>query len=146
MFEVDSKTLSAARNAVQNRSQGPQIRVLCLCTVGLLRSPTAAEILSQEPYGFNTRSAGVDRTYALIPLTFPLICWPTHFVCMTNFEKENLIYYQKHWRIKEYFPVQFAKQQIHVLGIEDEYDYRCGVLTQRIKDKLSVIFGPDGEA
>ena len=34
-------------------------RVLCVCSAGLLRSPTAAYVLSQAPYNYNTRAAGL---------------------------------------------------------------------------------------
>ena len=48
-----------------NRYQGEYKRVLCVCSAGLLRSPTAALVLSQEPYNFNTRAAGLDEAFAL---------------------------------------------------------------------------------
>ena len=42
---------------VNNRFQGNFKRVLYVCSAGLLRSPTLAEILSQAPYNFNTRGS-----------------------------------------------------------------------------------------
>ena len=49
-----------------NHYQGDAKRVLCVCSAGLLRSPTAAFVLSQEPFGFNTRAAGIAEDFALI--------------------------------------------------------------------------------
>ena len=37
----------------QNKYQGKYKKVLCVCSAGLLRSPTAALVLSQEPFNFN---------------------------------------------------------------------------------------------
>ena len=50
---------------LRNPFQGEAKKVLCVCSAGLLRSPTAAIIL-QRDYGFNTRSCGINPDYALI--------------------------------------------------------------------------------
>lgn len=62
-----------------NRFQGPSKRVLCVCSAGLLRSPTAANVLHQE-HGFNTRAAGITEEYALIPVDAVLIEWAEEIV------------------------------------------------------------------
>lgn len=64
---------------VTNRFQTPTRRVLCVCSAGLLRSPTAANVLHQE-YGFNTRAAGISAEYALIPVDEALIAWADEIV------------------------------------------------------------------
>ena len=66
---------------VTNPNQGGAKRVLCVCSAGLLRSPTAAIVLQQE-YGYNTRSAGVTQDYALIPVDRVLLAWADEVVCM----------------------------------------------------------------
>jgi small subunit ribosomal protein S1 len=53
---------------VNNGFQGKFRHVLCVCSAGLLRSPTLAEILSQPPYNFNTRAVGIAKEFALIPI------------------------------------------------------------------------------
>ena len=53
---------------VNNGFQGKFRRALCVCSAGLLRSPTLAEILSQAPYNFNTRAVGITKEFALIPI------------------------------------------------------------------------------
>jgi predicted protein tyrosine phosphatase len=65
-----------------NCYQGSFKRVLCICAGGLLRSPTAAFVLSQEPYNFNTRSAGLNPSYALINVDVVLLSWADEIVCM----------------------------------------------------------------
>jgi predicted protein tyrosine phosphatase len=62
--------------------QGQIKRVLCVCSAGLLRSPTAAVVLSQEPYNFNTRAVGISREYALIPLDIVHLHWADEIVTM----------------------------------------------------------------
>lgn len=59
-------------------------RVVCVCSAGLLRSPTAAFVLSQEPWNFNTRAVGLIPEFALVPLDQVLLEWADEFVCMTQ--------------------------------------------------------------
>ena len=55
-------------STVHNRYQGDYKRVLCVCSAGLLRSPTAALVLAQDPYNYNTRAVGVTQDFALVPV------------------------------------------------------------------------------
>lgn len=65
-----------------NPYQGAYKKVLCLCSAGLLRSPTAALALSQAPFNFNTRAAGVTEEYALVPVDDVLLSWADEIVVM----------------------------------------------------------------
>ena len=69
-----------ALHNVTNPYQGPEKRVLCLCSASLLRSQTLATVL-YEKYGYNTRSAGVSD-YALIPVSTALLEWADEIVCV----------------------------------------------------------------
>jgi predicted protein tyrosine phosphatase len=73
-------SLNRLANA-KNGFQGKSPRVLCVCSAGLLRSPTIAWILSNEPWNCNTRAAGVATEYALIPVDTALIYWADLIVC-----------------------------------------------------------------
>lgn len=53
----DKFVMNRIANA-SNKFQGSYKRVLCVCSAGLLRSPTAALVLSKDPYNFNTRACG----------------------------------------------------------------------------------------
>ena len=72
-------TTKNANLVVSNPYQGDYHKVLCVCSAGCLRSPTAAVVLAQEPFNFNTRSAGVYDGMAiairLISLTPAEIAW-----------------------------------------------------------------------
>lgn len=63
-----------------NPYQTDALRVLTVCSAGLLRSPTMANVL-HERYGRNTRAAGINGDYALIPVTGALVYWADEIVC-----------------------------------------------------------------
>lgn len=96
-----------------NRFQGPAKRVLCVCSAGLLRSPTTANVLHQE-HGFNTRAAGASKEYALIPIDAVLIEWAEEIVWV-----EQAVY-DDAWR--DYKDVLKHKRNI-VLAIPDMYEW-----------------------
>lgn len=73
--------LSAPYN---NPYQGDRRKVLFVCSAGLLRSPTGASVGSIR--GYNTRAAGSNQDYALIPLSVNLIMWADTIVFVN---KEN---------------------------------------------------------
>lgn len=77
--------MSDSFNRIHNSSnpaQGPQKRILAVCSAGLLRSPTVAWVLSNDPYNYNTRAAGIDPEYALIPVDEALINWADELICV----------------------------------------------------------------
>lgn len=84
---IQKSTMNALHNC-KNPYQGAEKRVLCLCSAGLLRSPTAAYVLQKE-LGYNTRAAGVTD-YALIPVTEVLLKWADEIVCV-NQETYNIL-------------------------------------------------------
>lgn len=66
----------------KNPNQGKDLKVLTVCSAGLLRSPTLAWILSNEPFNFNTRAAGVSKSFALISVDEVLLEWADVVVCV----------------------------------------------------------------
>jgi predicted protein tyrosine phosphatase len=73
----------------KNEFQGEDKRVLCVCSAGLLRSPTAAFVLQKE-FGFNTRAAGLSKEYALIPVDDVLLHWADEVVVMETWMAHEL--------------------------------------------------------
>ena len=57
-----------------NKYQTDAKKVLCVCSAGMLRSPTCANVLHKE-FGYNTRAVGVVEDYALIPIDLGLVLW-----------------------------------------------------------------------
>jgi predicted protein tyrosine phosphatase len=81
-------------------------------------------VLSQEPYNYNTRAAGLVESYALIPVDQVLLCWADEIVCMTEEQKEEL---QKKLKDLNY------NKPVICLNIEDSFEYRNPKLIKLIK-------------
>lgn len=117
MIESPKKAVELAR---LNPFQTNACRVLCVCTVGMLRSPTLANEL-HKLYGYNTRSCGVSDSHALVPISTALINWADEIVFMdfgaydefTNV-KENMEL------IKE---VKDTRADVFILNVPDDYDW-----------------------
>lgn len=105
----------------RNPYQGKAKKVLCVCSAGLLRSPTAALVLSQEPYNFNTRACGLVQEFALIPLDMVLIEWADEIVCME--EKQHRVVVEK------------TEKLVLCLAIDDDYQYRDPQLMKLIQER-----------
>ena len=115
-----SKFLMNRLANANNQFQGKYKRVLCVCSAGLLRSPTAAVVLSQEPYWFNTRAAGLEPEFALIPVDEVLLAWADEVVCMTEDQAERLA-------------AKVPNKPVICLQIEDSFEYRNPELVNLIK-------------
>lgn len=114
---------------LSNMHQGEYRKVLCVCTGGLLRSPTAAVVLSQDPFHFNTRSAGTDPNYALNKVDNLLLMWCDEIVVM---EKEHEVVIGNMLTGLG----SFGKKPIVNLDIPDQYPYR----DPRLMEMISVRY------
>jgi predicted protein tyrosine phosphatase len=108
----------------KNRFQGDAKRVLCCCSAGLLRSPTAAVVLSQEPYNYNTRAVGVVPEYALVPIDPVLVDWADEIVVMESWQADTV-------RID--FPEESKGKRVIVLNVPDKYPRMNPELVELIK-------------
>ena len=111
-------------NIIHNASnphQGEAKRVLCVCSAGLLRSPTAANVLHRE-YGYNTRSAGLVPDFALIVIDDVLVAWADEIVCMSRAQEEALGLLE-------------GGKPIKCLDIPDNYSYMSPVLQALVVSK-----------
>lgn len=114
-----------------NRFQGPSKRVLTVCSAGLLRSPTAAWVLSNDPWNFNCRAAGYNEEYALVLVDQVLLTWADVVVCMDTTQQrylENLLD-----KFDMYKPV-------YNLEVEDDYDFRDPELVRLMTEKFLNLF------
>lgn len=112
-----------------NHFQGDYKRVLCVCSAGLLRSPTAALVLSQPPFNFNTRAVGIVTEYALIPVDEVLLSWADEIVCMEP----------THWKSLNNALAQVGIKDTPVilLDIKDSFEYRDPRLTKLVAEKYT---------
>lgn len=114
---------------VSNRFQGSAKRVLCVCSAGLLRSPTAANVLHKE-YGFNTRACGASEEYALIQLDEVLIAWADELV----FVEQRV--YDMAW--DNYKDLLKNKKNV-VLNVPDMYEWGDPKLEAIIKEQYNDV-------
>jgi len=107
----------------QNPNQGKYKRVLCVCSAGLLRSPTVAWVLSNHPWNYNTRAVGLDVGHALIPIDDVLLEWTDVVVCMDEYQQKLL--------------QGRTKKPVHNLRIGDNFEYRDKGLVEIIRMRLA---------
>lgn len=111
-----------------NPYQGQYKKVLCLCSAGLLRSPSAAVVLSQEPFNFNTRAAGVSQEYALVPVDDVLLTWADEIVCMEHSHQVAVL--------DALGKAQLDKPVV-CLDLPDDFSYRDPELMKMIAERYS---------
>jgi predicted protein tyrosine phosphatase len=86
-----------------------------------------AVVLSQEPYNYNTRAAGLSKEYALIPVDEVLLHWADEIVCAESWMAQEI----------EGMLTTFGLQHkdLIALDIPDQYEYRHPELIKMIKEK-----------
>ena len=109
----------------KNEYQTDIKKVLCICSAGLLRSPTMAVVLSQEPYNYNTRAAGIVEEYALVPVDEVLLHWADEIVCAEQ------------WMVDELLP-NHENKRILSLNLPDVFEYRDPRLIQLISNSYEL--------
>ena len=109
----------------KNPYQGQYPKILCVCSAGLLRSPTLAYVLSNK--GCNTRAAGV-HDYALVPVDNVLAEWADQIICVEPYIRNTLLA-----ALPEY------ENKCIALNIPDNFEYRAPELIQIIEEQLATI-------
>ena len=117
--------LNAIHN-VNNPFQGDAKKVLCVCSAGLLRSPTAANVLHKE-YGYNTRACGIHADYALIPISELLVAWADEIVFMEDW----MVTYAS-----EMFDI--SEKEIRPLGVPDRFEFMEPALQRLIIERYEL--------
>lgn len=110
-----------------NPYQSNRAKLLFVCSVGMLRSPTAAAVGVQR--GYNTRAVGSDVSCALIPLSVNLIEWADHIIFMhaDNYNES----------LKEFEAVGYnvdIQKKGDIIGIEDSFNAFDPTLIRIIND------------
>lgn len=118
--------LGNAHNPYQTEAK----RVLCVCSAGLLRSPTTANVLHIE-YGYNTRAVGVSQEYALIPLDIVHIEWADELVFVEQ-DVYDLAYND--------FKDKLKNKTVVVLGLPNSYSWNDPELVSLIKKQYADHF------
>jgi predicted protein tyrosine phosphatase len=113
-----------------NEYQGTASRYLFVCSAGLLRSPTAANVAVEM--GYNARSCG-SHSYALIPLSTNLISW-AHKIFFLN--EENF------YEAKETFEAEpitdcLLRDKAVIWDVEDQHNFNSPTLKAEVRRLLS---------
>ncbi len=110
---------------LHNPYQGPQPRVLCVCTGGILRSATAAQLLTGGVYNCNTRACGIRADLSLVPISPRLIEWADEIACFET------------WHLE--FLRSMTDKPIYCLGIDDGYARNDPDLIDLIELRLTQV-------
>ena len=117
-------------NPYNNPYQGNDSRLLFVCSVGLLRSPTAANVAIK--LGYNARSCGSDHELSLIPISVNLIYW-AHSIFFLNQEnyKETLNNF-----LGDKYTLEELNSKYVIWDIPDNYEYNHPELIELITNLL----------
>ena len=115
----------------RNPNQGSAKKVLCVCSAGLLRSPTLAWILSNDPFNFNTRAVGTSDNYALIVLDEVQLQWADAVVFVDDSNYITACYEHKEL---------IDNMEHYVLQIPDVYQFRHPKLVEIATEQLKEVF------
>lgn len=128
---------------VSNKFQGQRKKILCVCSAGLLRSPTAAWVLGNEPFGFNTRAVGSSGEYALIPLDAAHVAWADEFVVMDDFQAYHVkeLMEELDENARGFDVAEHSSKRIHVVDIPDNFAFRDPELVAIMQQKFKQIWG-----
>lgn len=119
----------------QNPYQGPAKKALCVCSAGLLRSPSIAKFLT-ELGNYNTRACGTSDEYALIPLSTALLLWADEIHVVKEQEKtlrQELGELEDSHRIHTATPV-------YVYDIPDCYGTFAPELMEEIEQQFKEVY------
>lgn len=122
---------------IENKYQSDFRRVLCVCSAGMLRSPTIAWVLSNDPYNFNTRAVGCNKEYALIPIDEAMIFWADDIILVDKLHQSYIedIIAMSRWK------EDFEAPNIFVWDIPDIYSFRDKNLVSLIRDIAHQYYG-----
>ena len=109
----------------QNPNQGEFTRVLCVCSAGLLRSPTVAWILSNDPFNCNTRAVGSVENFALVHMDHVMVHWADVIVFVSKENADDTMH-----------KFDLSKKHLVTLNLPDEFTFRAPALVAVAKEQL----------
>ena len=115
-------------------------RILCVCSAGLLRSPTIARVLQKDFDNVNVRAAGVSEEYALVAVDEALVSWADIIICAEDWHADQLE--DRFGKLLEGDNIGFNFKNtvpIIALNVPDEFSFADPQLESIIREKLSKI-------
>lgn len=113
-----------------NPYQGTDKKLLFVCSAGLLRSATAANLFAKK--GYNTRSCG-SHSYALIPLSVNLIAWADEIYFVNKLNYRMAVDTFKDTTIYEQLLIKST-----VLNIPDDFGYNDPTLIKMLETEIKL--------
>ena len=127
---LSEKIRDCRDGVVKNPYQGSDKKVVFVCSMGILRSATAARLYAHK---YNTRSAGTWAD-ALVPLTDTLIAWADELVFVNKHNYEQ---------VKKYFADNGTDlheiANVKVLDIPDAYPHMHPELIKAFKEQYEPL-------
>lgn len=107
-------------------------RILCVCSAGLLRSPTIARVLQRDFDNVNVRAAGMSAEYALVPVDKVLVTWADVVICAEDWHADQ---------IEDQFGDIMTESKIPLiaLNIPDDFSFADPELESIIREKLTAV-------
>lgn len=115
---------------VKNPYQGPDKKVVFVCSMGILRSATGARLYAHK---YNTRTAGTWSD-ALVPLTPVLIAWADELVFVNKSNYDSVINAIEDEEVRK-----VVKDKSLYLNIPDTYPHMHPSLIQAFKEQYEPI-------
>lgn len=119
-ISLSGKIRDAKESVIHNQFQGTDKKVLFVCSMGILRSASAARIYAKK---YNTRCAGIASD-ALIPLTQLLIDWADEVVFMQRYNYNTACHV---------FGSEVFDYKCVVLDVDDNYPHMAPALIRQFK-------------
>lgn len=126
---------------VANGYQGHFKKVLCVCSAGLLRSPTCAEVLARDPFNFNTRAVGTSQEYALVPIDLVHLAWADEIVVMGKDQEQIITKMQLELEEQGRGFTYYDIVPVHNFNIPDNFGFRDPTLVRLLTEKAYEVFG-----
>jgi len=110
------------------------MRVLTVCSAGLLRSPTIARVLIRDFDNVNPRPVGTSSEYALVPLDMVHLKW-AHLIICANDEVMRFVEAALEAALEE---CKLERKVVH-FNIPDMFNFADPELERIIREEIDNI-------
>lgn len=114
----------------KNQFQGSDIRVLTVCSAGLLRSPTLARLLHRRFKNVNCRPVGINTGSALVPLDNVHVFWADVILVMESWMSQSIE--------KSLNNIGFDRE-MHCLNIPNKFSFGDPELEKIMNEKIDSL-------
>lgn len=128
MIDLSDQIRQARHGAAGNPFQGKDKRVLFVCSMGILRSATAARLYARK---YNTRAAGTYEE-ALVKVSPLLVEWADEVVFVNRDNHDNI-------RNEAPYKALLDERTVKVLDIPDYHEHMSPELIQAFSEQYEKV-------